>query len=93
MKTGYDSGGNESALRLKAGESARSGKKIEGELLGKAHGPRACRQEKAVPAAGQTEAGTAVVTPKRYSFTKAVYEKDTQHLQARPSYRLAVTPW
>ena len=60
-------------------------------MLGSRPGTPICGQQKAVPAAGQTAAGTAVVTPKRYSTTKVVYEKDTLHLQAPPSYRAAVT--
>jgi hypothetical protein len=41
FETGHDSGGIDSALRLKARQNVRRGKKFEGEMLGKtwARGP------------------------------------------------------
>ena len=92
FKTSHDSGGNESALRLKAGESAWPGKKIEGEMLGKAQARQHVGNKKRFQPRGRRRLEPPVVTPKRYSLPKFVYEKDTQHLQAPPSYRLAVTP-
>ena len=92
LKTAHDSGENESALRLKAAESAWLGKKIEGEMLGTGQARRPAANKKRFQPRGRRRLEPPVVTPKTLLATEVRLRERYTALQAPPSYWLAVTP-